>query len=149
MPRIRRLDNEISARQLRRRIFNDTQLLTKKLCPDVCTIKSSVTTLSLNCDQYIVPDSLQDLNNNLVKSFSSEERPNCSTNSNELLKPNSIFPVPTTSNQNDILSEKNENSFRDKITTWAVTEHITHKSLNKLLQILKTHSCHSDLPSDS
>jgi len=81
--RIRRPENEISARKLKRRIFNDTQLLTKKLCPNVCTIKSSVTTLSLNCDQYIVPDSMQDLNNDLEKSFSSEERPNCSTNSNE------------------------------------------------------------------
>ena len=92
---------------------------------------------------------MQDLNNDLEKSFSSEELPNCSTNSNELLKPNSIFPVPTTSNQKDILSEKNEISFRNKITTWAVTEQITHKSLNRLLHILKTHSCHSDLPSDS
>lgn len=65
-----------------------------------------------------------------------------------MLQSNSGFSLPSTSNQNNFLSEKNETSFRTKITTWAVTEQITHKSLNKLLQILKTHSCHSDLPSD-
>jgi len=97
----------------------------------------------------MVPDSLQDLNNDLEKSYSLEERQNCSTNNNELLQSNSIFSVPTISNQKDILSEKNEISFRNKITTWAVTEQITHKSLNRLLHILKTHSCHSDLPSNS
>lgn len=116
--------------------------------PDVSTNKSSGTSLSLNCDQYIVPDSLKDLNIDLEKSYSLEEHPNCSTNNNELLQSNSIFPVPTTSNEKYI-SSGNENSFRNKITTWAVAEQITHKSLNKLLQILKTHSCHSDLPSDS
>ena len=43
----------------------------------------------------MAPDSLQDLNNDLEKSYSFEEPPNRRTNNNELLQSNSILPVPT------------------------------------------------------
>ncbi|KAK4006643.1 hypothetical protein OUZ56_011801 [Daphnia magna] len=44
--------------------------------------------------------------------------------------------------------EESDLSFRDKLASWAVLPGVKHVHVNKLLALLRTHSCHSDLPSD-
>ncbi|KAI9552632.1 hypothetical protein GHT06_020501 [Daphnia sinensis] len=49
-------------------------------------------------------------------------------------------------NSSDI--EESELSFRDKLASWAVLPGVRHVHVNKLLSLLRTYPCHSDLPAD-
>lgn len=39
-------------------------------------------------------------------------------------------------------------SFKSLLTEWGLTENISHLSMYKLLEVLKTHNCHAELPKD-
>lgn len=58
---------------------------------------------------------------------------------------NDVFFV---SDDSDVFLVETPLSFREQLASWAVLPGVFHVHVNKLLAILKTHPCHSDLPSD-
>lgn len=47
------------------------------------------------------------------------------------------------------IEEQPPHSFKDQLASWAVSCGVPHVHINKLLSVLKSHPCHSDLPVDA
>ncbi|KZR98020.1 Uncharacterized protein APZ42_006773, partial [Daphnia magna] len=47
------------------------------------------------------------------------------------------------------IEEQPLHSFKDQLASWAVSCGVPHVHINKLLSVLKSHPCHSDLPVDA
>ena len=48
-----------------------------------------------------------------------------------------------------VTEEQPPRSFKDKLACWSVSCRVPHVHVNKLLSVLKSHPCHSDLPVDA
>lgn len=129
-----RTENEISSRQLRRRIQSQKKNIINALFPD-----NILPVISKNS----ITKEVTDISNNINTDNSFQDR--------------STFPLYYSDDQvvqhhTSIFSPSNFNkkeaSFKELIASWAVKESINQKQLRGLLTILKTHSCHNDLPSD-
>jgi len=139
--------NQISARQLRRRIKSqvDKQINIKLL-----------TTITLRTCNGSNQNDLIKITDDALISASNNNSNNLNLIISEPSIQNNIIPVDNVnSNLNKIQtfssissSSCDQLSFKQQIASWAVNEHINHTSLKNLLSILKAHPCHSDLPTD-
>ncbi|KAG8180568.1 hypothetical protein JTE90_018187 [Oedothorax gibbosus] len=59
-----------------------------------------------------------------------------------------VSSMPDTTCINSI-KDQCQASYEDELRMWALEESVSHKTLNKLLGLLKKHPCYSDLPSDA
>lgn len=155
--RTRRSENEISNRQLRRRIYHDSQALRFRFYPGDITNRfpenHSSDNSILNHVVQGVAHTLHDFSSPSEEgSQISEKNVNNIENDTHPLQDGYFIEPISTPNQNNFTSKINdissEISFRDKLASWAVSEQISHVALQSLLKILKTHLCHSELPSD-
>lgn len=143
-----RPENQISARQLRRRIKSQ---IAKQINNNLLSTTHTLKTFNGSIQNYLVKntdDALVNANNsnreNLKKSEPSVLN-NITHVDNFNFNLNKIQTFSLKSSASDVLDQL---FFKQQIASWAVNEHISHTSLKKLLSILKKHSCHSDLPSD-
>jgi len=130
--RLVRSENEISSRQLRHRIQSQKKNILNALFPDSIlpvtfgnTITKEVTDISNNIN---TDNNFQD--RSIFPLYYSDDQ----------VVHTSIFP-PSSFNTKEV-------TLKELIASWAVKESINQKQLCGLLSILKTHSCHNDLPSD-
>ncbi|KAG8173950.1 hypothetical protein JTE90_027181 [Oedothorax gibbosus] len=140
-----------SRQYLNRKVRKTLQQLesSNTLCSSANARESNSSGNESDC-QYDIPMELDvtefvDLSNNESKF---KDSCNVSNISSEDTLTSFVSSMPDTTYINSI-KDQCQASFEDELRMWALEESVSHKTLNKLLGLLKKHPCHSDLPSDA
>lgn len=140
---------EMSTRHLRRLVQNEMNLLDHNDQDERSSEIHTLSNISTSAKMFNAIEHTNECDNHIefICSETGNDNVNIIHESNEI-KNNTENNAVYLANLNIVENVEEERCFKSLLCDWAVTNNVNHVALTRLLKILRTHECFSNLPVD-